>query len=59
MVVDVEIWYWTKNGMTQTPQLSNKYVTVQDCERLLEEAHARAYRQGFGQGKQDHLKIPL
>ena len=51
MEVDAPVWYWTPHGMRQQlsiAQLSTdhtRYITVEDAERLLEEAHARGYRQ--------------
>lgn len=46
MIVDVEIWYWTPSGMTQRPTVrGDRYITVRDSERLLEEADLRRLNQ--------------
>lgn len=49
MEVSAEVWYWTPHGMTEDARLargSERYVTVREAERLLQEANAAGYRRG-------------
>lgn len=47
--VDAEILYWTPDGMQRRPRMGAatplRYVEATEVVRLLEEAHARGYRQ--------------
>jgi hypothetical protein len=44
VIVDVEVWHWTPDGMRRGG-VHDGYITVRDCERLLEEADVRRLRQ--------------
>lgn len=48
MQVDAELYYWTINSMRRQPLdcRSQAYVTKEQAERLLEEAHRRGYERG-------------
>lgn len=46
--IEVPIRYWTPDGMQPRPRMGGslvRYVEASEVERLLEEAHARGYRQ--------------
>lgn len=47
MIVDVEVWHWTRDGMRMSVprEGSTGYITVRDAERLLEEADWRRLTQ--------------
>lgn len=49
MQVDAHVLYWTKGGMSsRAPSvLSVPYVTVQEAEQLMEEAHERGRQRGI------------
>lgn len=40
MIVDAEVWQWSPHGM-QRGGTHGGYITVRDCQRLLEEADWR------------------
>lgn len=48
MVVEVAVYYWSPAGMISQDFCNSRtrYVLLDDMERLLEEAHARGYREG-------------
>lgn len=55
MVVDAEVWYWQPTGMSKSVAFAcgasrERYITVRDAERLLEEAHKRGFRDGYDNG---------
>ena len=48
MIVEANVRYWTPDGMQPRPRMGGsliRYVEATEVERLLEEAHARGYRQ--------------
>jgi len=51
VIVDTQVWYYHRNGMTRIPQSDCvRYVLLIDAERLLEEAHQRGYEAGYQEG---------
>ena len=50
MEVEAQIYVWTVNGMRRTNS-DTGYVETAEVERLLEEAHRRAYEQGLEAGR--------
>lgn len=48
MIVEANVRYWTPDGMQPRARMGGslvRYVEATEVERLLEEAHARGYRQ--------------
>lgn len=48
MIVDAEVWNWTRNGMRRVATHGG-YITVRDAERLLEKAYNRGRRAAEGE----------
>jgi hypothetical protein len=49
--MEVESFYWTEVGM-RPRGYGNAYIEAREVERLLEEAHARGFREGRGEARE-------
>jgi hypothetical protein len=55
MIVDAQVWHWSRGGMAPGSTDGNSYIELREVERLLEEAHQRGFQRGEQYAKEEKV----